>query len=297
MKLTDTVLRHRGMPQPDGCADKEGRGDVLVIAGSQELPGAALLAATASLRAGAGRLTIATSASVALALGLAVPESRVIGLPDTASGGLERAGIRLLAPLAGRIDALLIGPGLVDESATTAFTRLVLKAFDCPAVLDALAMSAVAEGARGRGPVVLTPHAGEMAHLTGRPKGQVQGDAPALAAEMAARWHAGVVLKGSTTCIAFPGEPCWHHDGGDVGLATSGSGDTLAGLLAGLMARGLAPLDAALWAVRLHAVAGDRLAARHGRFGYLARELGNEIPGAMHGLSGQATQRGDAARS
>ena len=297
MKLTDTVLRQRGMPPPDGAADKEGRGNVLVIAGSRELPGAALLAATASLRAGAGRLAIATPASVAVALGLAVPESRVIGLPETTSGGLDKAGIPALTPLSGRIDALLIGPGLVDEPTTTAFTQSVLEAFDCPVVLDALAMTAVAAGMRPRDALVLTPHAGEMAHLTGHAKDKVQDEAPALATEIAARWRAGIVLKGSTTHIAFPDEPCWHHDGGDVGLATSGSGDTLAGLLAGLLARGLTPLDAALWAVRVHAVAGDRLAARHGRWGYLARELGQEIPRAMHGLCVGMPQRGDTPSS
>lgn len=294
MKLTDAVLRERGMPQPDGEADKEDRGNVLVIAGSHELPGAALLASIAALRAGAGRLTIATSASVAIALGLAVPEARVIGLPETASGGLDPAGLRALLPLCGRVDAVLVGPGLMDEAATAAFARAVLAAFDCPAVLDAFAMSAVTTGPPPRGPVVLTPHAGEMAHLTGSPKHDVLRHAANLAASMAVRWQAGVVLKGSSTHIAFPGEPVWHHDGGDVGLATSGSGDTLAGLLAGLIARGLSPFDAALWAVRLHAVAGDRLAARHGRLGFLARELGSEIPAAMAGL---CDQRDDASRS
>ena len=99
------------------------------------------------------------------------------------------------------------------------------------------------------------------------------------------------VLKGATTCIAWPGEACWHHDDGDVGLATSGSGDTLAGLMGGLLARGLPPLDAALWSVRLHALAGERLAARQGPLGYLARELGAEVPAAMHALCTPPVQR------
>jgi len=282
--LTDEALRTRGLRQPDGDADKEGRGNVLVVAGSREVPGAAVLTATAALRAGAGRLTIATPGCVAMALGVAVPEARVIALPETAAGGLAPGGIERLLPLVGRIDALVIGPGLMDEDATAAFTRALMDRFDIATVLDAYAMSAVTSDQPGRRDVVLTPHAGEMAHLTGQAKETIVADAGTHARAASDAWHSGVVLKGATTWIAFPNEPDWVHREGDVGLATSGSGDTLAGLLGGLAARGVPLLDAALWAVRLHALAGERLAARLGRLGYLARELGNEVPAAMHAL-------------
>jgi hydroxyethylthiazole kinase-like uncharacterized protein yjeF len=282
--LTDAALRARGLPQPDGDSDKEGRGNVLVVAGSREVPGAALLTATAALRAGAGRLTIAAPGCIAMALGLAVPEARVIALPETAAGGPALGGIDLLARLAGRIDAAVIGPGLMDEDAAIAFTRAWLKRFDGAVVLDAYAMGAVDAEKPARANAVLTPHAGEMAHLTGLPKETVADEAEARARAASDAWRAGVVLKGATTWIAFPGEPDWCHGGGDVGLATSGSGDTLAGLVGGLAARGVPLLDAALWGVRLHALAGERLAARHGRLGYLARELGEEVPAAMHAL-------------
>jgi len=280
--LDDAALRRRGLPMPEDDADKEGRGNVLVVAGSREIPGAALLAATAALRAGAGRLTLAAPQSVAPALGLAVPEARVLALPETPEGGLALAGLDRLAPLATRIDALVVGPGLMDEAATIAFVRGLLAIFDAPTVLDALALGAAPDARRGA--LVLTPHAGEMAHLTGLPKDTVQADPDRHAREGCHRWNAGVVLKGAVTWLAFPGEPDWRHEGGNVGLATSGSGDTLAGVLGGLMARGVPPFDAALWAVRLHALAGERLARRHGRLGYLARELGAEVPAAMHAL-------------
>ena len=296
--LTDAVLRERGMAEPEADADKEGRGNVLVVAGSREVPGAALHPPTAALRAGAARLTIAAPASVAMALAIAMPEARVIALAEQDSGGLAASAAEQLQALASRIDACVVGPGLMDEDATIAFTVALLQRFDCPMILDAAAMSALTAGASLRGPVTITPHAGEMAHLTGRPKAEVVADAPAIACECAARWQAGVVLKGASTSIAFPGEACWQHEGGDVGLATSGSGDTLAGLMAGLAARGLAPLDAALWAVRLHAVAGERLRGRHGRVGFLARELSDEVPAAMHGLcTGEDLQRADVSRS
>lgn len=293
--LTDSALRARGLSQPDGDSDKEGRGNVLVVAGSREVPGAALLTATAALRAGAGRLTIATPSRIAMAIGLAVPEARVIALPETAGGGPALDGIERLAPLAGRIDAVVIGPGLMDEDASVAFTRALMGRFACAMVLDALAMAAIGAGAPGRPDIVLTPHAGEMAHLTGRSKDTIVSEAQSHARTASDAWHCGVVLKGATTWIAFPGEPDWRHGGGDVGLATSGSGDTLAGLVAGLAARGAPPLDAALWGVRLHALAGERLAARHGRLGYLARELGDEVPAAMHALCSDQPPGGPSA--
>jgi len=295
--LTDAALRERGLPQPDVESDKEGRGNVLVVAGSREIPGAALLTATAALRAGAGRLTIATPGCVSMALGLAVPEARVIALPETAAGGPAPGGIERLVPLAGRIDALVVGPGLMDEDATVAFTRALLDRFATTVVLDAYAMGAVTSDTPGRGNIVLTPHAGEMAHLTGQPKETIVADAATHARAACDAWRSGVVLKGATTWIAFPGEPDWVHRDGDVGLATSGSGDTLAGLVGGLAARGALPLDAALWAVRLHALAGERLAARHGRLGYLARELGDEVPAAMHALCSGAPAGQPGARS
>lgn len=282
--LTDGALRARGLPMPDVDADKEGRGNVLVVAGSREVPGAARLAATAALRAGAGRLTLAAPESVALLLGLAVPEARVIALPETEQGGLAPDGVARLAPLASRIDAVVAGPGLMDEAATTAFVQRLMDTFAAPVVLDALALAA-APTARRPG-VVLTPHAGEMAHLTGLSKDAVRARPDRHARDASTRWSAGVVLKGATTWLAFPGEPDWRHDGGDVGLATSGSGDTLAGVLGGLAARGVPLFDAALWAVRLHALAGERLSRRLGRLGYLARELGDEVPAAMHALCG-----------
>ena len=287
--LTDAALRERPLPQPGERADKESRGQVLVLAGSREIPGAALLAATGALRAGAGKLAVATAASVAIPLAMALPEARVIGLEETAAGGLAVGGVVQLAELAPRLAAVVIGPGMLDEDATVAFVRALLPHLaGCTVVLDAYAMSVVlddGDGGTRLGPnVVLTPHAGEMAHLTGRPKDELAAD-PLQAALAAAReWNACVALKGAETAVALPDGTLWLHQGGDAGLATSGSGDTLAGFIGGLAARGVSALDAALWGIRLHALAGEALARRHGPLGYLARELAGEVPNVMHTL-------------
>lgn len=283
--LNKHALRGWPLPRTGDTSDKEDRGQVLVVAGSREIPGAALLSATAALRAGAGKLTIATAQSVAPGLALLMPEARVMGLPETPAGGLLASGTALLEACAARSSAVLIGPGLLDAPGSCEFVlKLLRQLTQVPVILDALAMDVVLQTPRFGQPVLLTPHAGEMAHLSGQSKDDVIADAPALAQDMARRHQAVIALKGATTFIISPEGAAWRHVSGNAGLGTSGSGDVLAGIMTGLAARG-APLEqAAAWGVVLHALAGKRLAERHGRLGFLARELLREIPSVMHGI-------------
>ena len=286
------ALRGWPLPMPPGEGDKEVRGHVLVLGGSREMPGAVILAATAALRAGAGKLTIATGASVAQLVALAIPEARVIGLRETAEGGFTRDTVAALNPLADRVSAILIGPGMQDEAATAALVRALLPRLDgTSVVLDACAMGILLNpdldpehsgGAfRFEQPVVVTPHAGEMAHLTGIAKDDILAAPDARAAAAARDWNAVVALKGARTIICAPDGGMWQHQGGNVGLAVSGSGDVLAGIIAGLAARGATLAQATCWGVALHAQAGDCLAGRMGLLGYLARELPGEIPSLL----------------
>src|ERR1700731_2848692 len=124
--LTVDALRRWPLPMPSADGDKEERGRVLVIGGSREMPGAVILGACAALRAGAGKLTIATGASVAQLVALAIPESRVIALPETAEGGIAASAADALDDLVQNIDAVLIGPGMQDEPATCGFVLALL---------------------------------------------------------------------------------------------------------------------------------------------------------------------------
>ncbi|MGF6525918.1 NAD(P)H-hydrate dehydratase [Variovorax sp. PvP013] len=287
--IDDAALAHWPLTAPDGAADKETRGHVLVVAGSHEIPGAALLAAVAALRAGAGKLTIAAPERVALGLALAIPEARVIALAENKGGGLLARGCATLESVASRVGAVVLGPGMLDEKRSVAFVRGLLPLLrEAVVVLDAYAMSVARDGAFDQ-PVVLTPHAGEMAHLTGLTKEAVCADPLGAAREAAGRWNACVALKGAETFIVQPGEGAWRFDGGTPGLATSGSGDTLAGLIGGLAARGLSPLQASAWGVLLHARAGHALGRRHGPLGYLARELSAEVPAIIHAIGKKRT--------
>jgi ADP-dependent NAD(P)H-hydrate dehydratase len=280
------LLRDWPLPEPGSDADKDDRGSTLVIAGGSETPGAAALAARSALRAGAGRLAVATSASVAGGLALALVEARVIALAESDFGGPAADGLAKIEARLGRADAVLVGPGLQDAAATRAFTRRLLKRTSrAQIVLDSLAMDVVLDVRRFERAPLLTPHAGEMARLSGLAKEDVTADPERHAREAALRWNAVVALKGATTFIATPDGDCWRHVSSQAGLGTSGSGDVLAGLIVGLAARGAPLAQAAAWAVALHARAGRSLAERLGPIGYLASELAAEIPALMHKLA------------
>ncbi|TFW29641.1 NAD(P)H-hydrate dehydratase [Duganella callida] len=295
--ITARLLRDWPLPMPDFKADKETRGHILIVAGSREMPGAVLLAATAALRAGAGKLTIATAASVAVAVGAAVPEARVIGLDETPAGGLRGDGTPGLIHACERASAVLIGPGMQDDAASCALVRSLLPhCADRPLILDAAGMriaggdggnddAVPAAGYHFASPVLLTPHAGELAGLTGADKDDISARPDAAARLAAQRWHATVALKGAVTIIANPENRQWRHEGGNTGLAISGSGDVLAGVIAGLAARGASLEQAAAWGVALHAMSGEQLALKHGPLGYLAREISNEIPALLRALA------------
>lgn len=297
-ELDDALLRRWPLPQPAGDGDKEDRGHVLVLGGSREMPGPVILAATAALRAGAGKLTIATGRSVAQLVALAMPEARVLGLEENEAGGFTVQAVARLDPLADRVHAVLIGPGMQDEAATAELVHALLPRLDGTStaiMLDACAMGALRhppqrwpgdQPYRFPLPVVLTPHAGEMAHLTGIAKERVAAAPEHLARQMAQEWNAVVALKGATTFIAAPDGERWRHTGGNIGLAVSGSGDVLAGVIAGLAARGADLAQAVCWGVALHARAGERLAARMGTLGYLARELPGELPALLELVAG-----------
>jgi hydroxyethylthiazole kinase-like uncharacterized protein yjeF len=288
--VTPALLRRLPLPRPDDRGDKEERGRVLVVGGATEMPGALVLAGVAALRAGAGKLQLATAADVAGLVAVTVPEARVRALAATEAGGIEPGAAAGLAEWVRAADALLVGPGMVDPEAAAALTlRLLAEVEGATVVLDAEAMACLAEARdalhRLEGRAVVTPHAGEMASLLGMTKEEVADDPLATARRAAAELRCVVALKGHETHVAAPDGEAFRYASGGVGLATSGSGDTLAGIVAGLAARGADPLRAALWGVALHGGAGNVLAKRVGPLGFLARELLDAVPGVMRSLS------------
>ena len=297
--VTPTLLRD--WPLPGGGSGKDDRGSVLVIGGARKTPGAALLAGTAALRAGAGRITLAVAASTAVQVAVALPESGVVGLEETDDGAVRGSGVSVLAQELEKAAAVLVGPGLDDMDEAASLLRELLKldsgtgdtAGRPAVVLDAYALGCLPdlldELGAWAGRLILTPNITESGVLLGRDVKDLHQDA----AEIAERYGAVVSCQG---VIAVPaghstGNPkdddgpanggLWEITTGYGGLGTSGSGDILAGAIAGLRARGISDAQATCWGTHLHAAAGDRLASRLGSLGYLARELAGELPALM----------------
>ena len=303
-QITPSLLR--GWPLPSPGADKYSRGAVLVIGGARRTPGATLLAGIAALRAGAGRLTLAVPESVAVQLAVTLPEAGVIGLRESAGGSLGSEGLEALLEDFDAADAVLIGPGMDDIDGTEALLRELLRHEAArtsdqdddgghPAiVLDAYALGClpklVDDLAPWAGRLILTPNPTEAAILLGRDADL--GDEEALVAavvEISAKYRAVVSCQGLIARPAGGDAPeaaeRWQITTGYGGLGTSGSGDILAGAIAGLRARGTTDAQAACWGTHLHAAAGDRLASRLGSLGFLARELADELPPLMMELN------------
>jgi len=261
----------------------------MVVGGAVEAPGALLLAGVAALRAGAGKLQLAAPRSAATALGVALPEARMFSLPETGEGFLDRKAGARVAECAGEASAILIGPGMLNEEAIRSFMEALLpRLAGKQIVIDAIALSAL-RGGRFRFTenmqAVLTPNPAEMAKITGTTKEAVERDLRGVAAAVAEDLNAVVAVKGPETFIATPYGEVFRYSEGDVGLATSGSGDILAGILVGLLARGATLDQATAWAVYLHGAAGNRLKRRMGPVGFLASELSDEVPALMSSLS------------
>ncbi|HEY0044245.1 MAG TPA: NAD(P)H-hydrate dehydratase [Allosphingosinicella sp.] len=282
----DLLVSRFPLPYHPDDDDKEGRGRILIIAGSRELAGAAKLSALAALRAGAGKLQIATAKSIAIPLAIDIPEARVIGCEETESGALAATTIEPMIEWAKGAQAIMMGCGLQHGAPLEALLDGLLEScLDKPLILDAAVLGSLAPRAATlsawKGGAILLPHAREMARLLECDAEEVEADPLAAARRAAGRFRAVSLIKGQYSHIVSPDGQAFRFEGGGVGLATSGSGDTLAGIVGGLAARGADPLTAALWGVYLHGEAGRRLSKRIGRIGFLARELLDEIPGLL----------------
>jgi NAD(P)H-hydrate epimerase len=275
--LDAAELFGRLRPRPEG-GHKGTFGHALVVAGSVGKAGAALLCGEAALRGGAGLVTLAVPAVLQPATEGRVRELMTAGYADVAAVTALAQGKRAVA----------LGPGVPTDPGSRALAvRLALELLP-PTVVDADALNALAaagavgELSRAAGARILTPHPGEMARLVGQTVEAVQADRVGVARQLAAASRAVVVLKGARTVIAAPDGRAFINSTGNSALGTAGTGDVLTGLVAGLLAQGLTPLDAALVGVWAHGAAGDRArAALAAERGLLAGELLLHLPAAL----------------
>lgn len=270
-------------------------GRLLLVAGSRGMMGAAILAARAALRCGAGLVTLAVPESQQQVGATAVPEALTLGLSETPNGSIAASALPQLRNHVGAATAVAIGPGISRTPETLAWVRDWLGEITFPLVVDADALMALVETKGERGtfrrsrtpevaPLVLTPHPGEMAQLLRTSVAQVQADRLGAARKAAEIWHATVVLKGSRSLIAHPDGSVWINWTGNPGMATGGSGDVLTGVLGALLARGQAAPAAVLAGTYLHGLAGDRAASQVGEESLTAGDLVTGLADAVRAL-------------
>lgn len=287
--VTVTPATLRAWPLPAPGESKDARGRLLVAGGTRSTPGAVRLAGEAALRAGAGKLRLATVGSTMASLGVAVPESATLPLPETEEGAVDECAASALVAEAERADATLFGTGFTDPDASVALLRRVLPEVHTAVVIDALGSAYLTEHPEGvrhlEGRAVATLNLSEVAHTVGCEADEVEDDPIAAAARLATRSGVVVVCGGPMKHVVAPDGRCWVVEGGGPGLGVSGSGDVLAGIVAGLLARGAEPAQAAVWGSAVHARVGEVLAARVGTVGYLARDLPASVPEVLTALS------------
>lgn len=281
--LNSAELKRHPLPTV-AAGGKEAHGRLLIVAASRAVPGAALLAAHGAMRAGAGTLRMAVPDDVAVPLGIAMPEAMVKGFPTARDGGFTRGAVSGIAVLAAESDAIVAGPGMRDNRATERFAKALCR-LNRPIALDAAMLHALSsadhESRAARIPPILLPHAGEMASLVGCDEQTVMDDPLGCGRLCSEHYGAVVLVKGVQSFVVAPNGAAWKFSGGASGLGVSGSGDTLAGIVGGLLARGADPLTALLWAVWLHGEAGRTLSERVGAIGFLAREIPGEVPALL----------------
>lgn len=240
--LTLQFLRTWPLPQPSAGDDKNSRGTVSILAGDPMMPGTAILPALAAFHAGAGKVQLATPREIVHHVALAVLESSVVPFPDSHRGERFQALTKRLS----RATAILVGPGMLgSHELSSLIARFLPFGEKATWIFDAGAMECLTHepkvAKRLAGRLIITPHQAEMARLLNCEEREVTADPARVAEEFAAEHGIITVLKGNQTFIADPEGAVYRNDAGGSGLATSGSGDVLAGIIAGLAARGASP--------------------------------------------------------
>ena len=276
------------LPRRDPSGHKFSFGRVVTVCGSLDYAGAAYLASLGAARAGAGLVAMAVPASLRPTLAARLPEAILVPLGEFAEGEV-RVDDAVAAITAREPSVLVIGPGLNETDDYSALVFALISQFEVPAVLDAGALNMLSSTEewweRTAGNLVLTPHPGEFARLTGEKVGDGDDERLERAAQAAAKFGQVLVLKGARTVIAAADGRAAVSPFANPVLATAGSGDVLAGAIGALLAQGMEPFDAACLGVFLHGRAGERLSSRFGDAGVLASEIANELPAARHALT------------
>lgn len=275
--LTTTEEAARRLPARPPDAHKGDFGRVVILGGSRGFTGAPCLAAEGALRVGAGLVTVGCAESLNPTLEVKLTEAMTRPLPESPEAALGRESVPAALDLCAQADAVVLGPGLSRQPEAAAFARAIIHSAAPPLVIDADALNALAGDLAPlrtrRAAAVLTPHPGEMSRLCGTTIAAIQSDRLGWSRRLAEQTDAVVVLKGAGTVVAAPDGEAWVNPTGSSALATGGTGDVLAGAIAGLLAGGADPLSASVVAVYYHGAAGDLAESRASGRGVTAGDV------------------------
>lgn len=273
----------------DRDAHKKMRGHALLIAGSKEKSGAAVLASLACMRAGTGLATLALPSAAHTIIKSQLINVMSEEISSDEKSVFDTSGLQLLAEIAQNKSAVLMGPGLAPDARRAKWISELLSKIEVPFVLDAQALSDVGESMKSidwsKSNAVITPHEGEMSKLTGLTAEEIRRNRSEIASTFAKNWKVHIILKGFQTVIATPKGDTWINMVDHPCLSVGGTGDVLSGILTSLLAQGVPMFDACKLSVYIHGRAGQRLGERIGVRGVLASDLVNEIPAVIHELS------------
>jgi hydroxyethylthiazole kinase-like uncharacterized protein yjeF len=274
------VLPKRTQPSHKGTY-----GRLVVVAGSVGMPGAASLACAGALRSGVGTVVAVVPRSIQPILHEHNVEVMSVAVDESEAGGLCLGSFGRAAEQLSQASAFVLGPGIGRDTATAQVAVRLLDAVQCRGVVDADGLVALARQhvspSAIKAELVLTPHPGEMAAMTGVSIDAIVGDPISVCTEYAVQWKQTVVLKGATTVVGLPDGSVYLSTQGNAGLATGGTGDVLAGVIGGLLAQGASARDAAIAGVFVHGLAGELASQALGMAGMLARDVAAQVPFAL----------------
>jgi ADP-dependent NAD(P)H-hydrate dehydratase / NAD(P)H-hydrate epimerase len=276
-QLTEEVDIIPRIPHKKRNSNKGDYGKAHVIAGSQGMTGAAILTCRAALRTGLGMLKLYIPESLNVLITTSIPEVITIPLQEMRKGIIGLNHLNKIIEDSEKASVFAIGPGCGNTAEMVELIRRILMEVSIPMVIDADGLNALSKNVEWlstkRGEVILTPHTGEMARLTGLDVEYINSHPIDVARDFSTKWGVITVLKGSRTVIAQPDGTVNVNMNGNPGMATAGSGDVLTGIITGLIAQGLKPKDAAVVGVYLHGMSGDIMVEEKGDHGLLAGDL------------------------
>lgn len=277
-RLVDRDWVSNLLPERRRASHKGENGSILIVAGSRNYRGAAVLAAKGALRSGAGLVTVASIPEVCDAVAAQLPEATLFPLPDN-HGAISADAAHILLEMQDRFDAALFGPGLTHGAPVMECLTKVWSEWKLPTVVDADALNAVSCGlSLPNVDCVLTPHPGEMSRLMHCSIAEIQADRFRTVQQAVDRFQTCVLLKGPYSLASEPGQPLMVNATGNSGMACGGMGDVLAGVIATLMAQELPSYYAATCGMYWHGTAGDLCADSRGGMGFTASEVADALP-------------------